>query len=157
MAKSDGRTAPLPVGKLLPVDFWAVVGVHDEAIHTDPQKMIHCVGDNRTSSNFQEGLRALLCERPKPRSETCSQDEGCSEPSSFLCALCAFAVSLIFLHFLFFPNSGSIFTRPVTMNPGIVAAITQRKKFWYPNCSWSQPLAMAGTIIPRAMIPVEMA
>ena len=27
----------------------------------------------------------------------------------------------------FFPNSGSIFTRPVTMNPGIVAAMTQRK------------------------------
>ena len=27
----------------------------------------------------------------------------------------------------FFPNSGSIFTSAVTMNPGIVAAMTQRK------------------------------
>lgn len=30
---------------------------------------------------------------------------------------------------LFFPNSGSIFTSTATTNPGIVAAITQRKKF----------------------------
>ena len=31
------------------------------------------------------------------------------------------------VYVFFFPNSGSIFTRPVTMNPGIVAAMTQRK------------------------------
>jgi hypothetical protein len=83
MAKEYGPTAPSPVRKFFRVDFRAMMGVHDEAIHADFQKMIHCVGDDGTFSDLQERLGTSLRQRPKPRPQPGCQDEGGLESSSF--------------------------------------------------------------------------
>ncbi len=58
------------------------MGVHDEAIHADCQKMIHRIGDDGTSSDLQERLRKSLRQRAKTRPQPGAQDEGCLESSS---------------------------------------------------------------------------
>jgi hypothetical protein len=83
MAKEYGHTAPSPVRKFFRVDFRAMMGVHDEAIHADFQEMIHRVGDDGTFSDLQERLGTSLRQRPKPRPQPGCQDEGGLESSSF--------------------------------------------------------------------------
>jgi len=83
MAKGNGYAPPLPLRKLLQVDSWQMMGVHDEAIHADFQEMIHRVGNDGTSSNLQQWLGTSLRERTKSHSQTGCQDKGCLE-SSFL-------------------------------------------------------------------------
>jgi hypothetical protein len=60
MAKDEGHTAPSPVRKFFRVDFRQMMGVHDETIHAIVQEMIHCIGDDGTSSDLQERLRTSL-------------------------------------------------------------------------------------------------
>jgi hypothetical protein len=68
MAKSNGDTAPSPVREFLRIDFRPVMCVNDESINSDFQEMIHYVGDDGTSSDLQERLWKLICQRLKPRS-----------------------------------------------------------------------------------------
>ena len=82
MAKEYGHTAPSPVRKFFRVDLRAMMSVHDEAIHSDFQEMIHRIGDDGTSSDFQERLWKSFRQRPKPCPESRAQDEGCLESSS---------------------------------------------------------------------------
>jgi hypothetical protein len=82
MAKEYGYIAPSPVRKFFRVDLRAMMSVHDEAIHSDFQEMIHRVGDDGTSSHLQERLWKALRQRPKPCPESRAQDEGCLESSS---------------------------------------------------------------------------
>ncbi len=60
MAKKDGHAAPLPFKKPLQVDLGRVMGIHDEAVHPDFEEMVHPIGDDRTSSDLQERLRAAF-------------------------------------------------------------------------------------------------
>jgi hypothetical protein len=83
MAKGNGYTPPLPVGKFFQVSSRAVVGIHDEAIYADAMEMIHCVSDDGTSSDLKERLGAPLRQRAKARPQAGAQDEGGLEsPSS---------------------------------------------------------------------------
>jgi hypothetical protein len=58
-----------------------MMGVDDEAIHADCQEMIHYIGDDRTSSDLQKGLRKSVGQRAKPQAEPCAQDESGLESS----------------------------------------------------------------------------
>ena len=60
-----------------------VMGIHDETIHAGAKEMIHGIGDDRTSSDLQEGLRTPLGQGAKPRPQAGAQDEGGLESPSF--------------------------------------------------------------------------
>src|SRR4030043_925384 len=63
-----------------------MMGVHDEAIDTDFDEVIHCIGEEGMSSDLQERLRAFLSQRPKSCSQSGAQNEGCLESSSLHCS-----------------------------------------------------------------------
>ncbi len=70
MAEGDGYAPPAPIRKFFRVDVRAVMGIHDKAIHANPQEMIHHVGDDGTPSDLQERLGTSICQGPKPRAQS---------------------------------------------------------------------------------------
>ena len=82
MAKGDGHAPPLPVWKFFRINLRTVVRIHDETIHADATEMIHCVSDDRTSSDLQERLRTPLRQRAQPHPQAGAQDEGGLESPS---------------------------------------------------------------------------
>ena len=47
--------------------------------------------------------------------------------------------------------------KKIVSMPGMVRKQTRMKKLRYPRASWIKPLTIPGSIMPRAIRPVEMA
>jgi len=61
MPEVDGHAPPLPIRKFLQIDIRTVMRVDDKTLDADAEKVIHCIGNNRTSSDIQERFGAPLC------------------------------------------------------------------------------------------------
>jgi len=147
VAEDDRNAAPAAVGECPVVSLGAVMGIDDEAFHADAEEVVHRVGDEGTAADGQQGLGAIVGQRPHPHAQSRSEEKRRPKVLPFL--------HRFFSSFL--PNAGSIFTMATTRKLGSVVSITQRKNHRYPINSCSQPLNIAGIIIPRAMMPVEIA
>jgi len=99
VAKDNRYAAPSTVRKLFRIDFMAMMGVHDEAIHADFQEMIHRVGDEGASPDLQKWLRTSFRQRPKPIPQPGTQDESRLEPSSFQWHLISFVILQLSIKF----------------------------------------------------------
>lgn len=59
--------------------------------------------------------------------------------------------------YYFFFSIVSLGMKNIVSIPGMVMTQTMMKNSRYPTICWSQPLTKPGSIMPSAMIPVEMA
>ena len=76
VAKGDWNPPPLHVWKLLVIYFRVMVGVDDEVIHADPDKVVHGVGDDGSTANLKERLRTMLGQGPEPCSQASTKNKS---------------------------------------------------------------------------------